>query len=55
MVQVDAAPAIKADRCAPTVARHAFNVQGTYDQEGVLQAQTIYRAKEPPALWLADS
>ena len=54
LVQVDAKPAIAADRSVTLIVGHAIDVKGTLDKAGVLHAETIQRAKDSTAIWPAD-
>jgi hypothetical protein len=54
LVEVDAAPAIKAVRSSVLNVGGTVIVQGQYDAKGVLHAETIQRAKASPAVWPAD-
>lgn len=53
-VQVDAAAAIKSSRIIILSVGRAVNVQGSYDEKGVMHAQSIQRAKSSQAGWPPD-
>jgi hypothetical protein len=53
-VEVDAAKAVKSYRSSVLNVGGTVIVEGPYDAKGVLQAETIQRAKASPATWPAD-
>ena len=53
-VTVNAAPAEAAFQAAPLAMEEAITAEGSYDASGVLQAQTILRAKDSRDLWPPD-
>ena len=53
-VQVESAPALKAERSAPIIVGHAICARGTIDKKGVMHAESIQRAKDSSAMWPAD-
>jgi hypothetical protein len=54
IVQVDAKPAIAADRSVTLMAGHAVRVTGTVDKAGVLHAENLQKAMDSPTIWPAD-
>jgi hypothetical protein len=54
VVQVDAKPAMEAQRSAPLVVGRAVAVKGTVDKAGIFHAETLQRAKDSSILWPAD-
>jgi hypothetical protein len=54
VVQVDAKPAMEAQRSAPLVVGRAVAVKGTVDKAGTFHAETLQRAKDSSILWPAD-
>ncbi len=52
---VDASIAIQNDKCIGLEVGGAVFVQGTFDTSGVLQADSIQRAKHSPDLWPSDN
>lgn len=52
--QIDITQAIALDQAAPIDMEEAVTALGTTDANGILQAQSIFRAKDSPALWPAD-
>lgn len=54
IVKVNAKPAMEAYRSVPLVVGRAIIVKGGQDKQGVVQAETIQRAKESSAVWRAD-
>jgi hypothetical protein len=54
LVQVDAKPAIAAERSVTLIVGHAIDVKGMVDKAGVLHAEILQKAKDSPAIWPAD-
>ena len=54
IMQVDAKPAMDAQRSVPLVVGRAIAVKGTVDKAGVLHADILQRAKDSSVLWPAD-
>ncbi|HLJ27648.1 MAG TPA: DUF5666 domain-containing protein [Candidatus Angelobacter sp.] len=54
LLQVDASLAIQNDQCIGLEVGAAVDVQGTFDANGTLLANSIQRAKDSPALWPSD-
>jgi uncharacterized protein DUF5666 len=54
VVQVDAKPAIAADRSVTLMVGHAIRVKGTVDKAGVLHAENLQKAMDSPTIWPAD-
>ena len=54
VVQVDAKPAMEAQRSVPLVVGRAIAVKGTVDKTGVFHAEILQRAKDSSVLWPAD-
>jgi hypothetical protein len=54
IVQVDAKPAMEAQRSVPLVVGRAVAVKGTVDKAGILHAEILQRAKDSSILWPAD-
>jgi hypothetical protein len=54
LVQVDAKPAIAAERSVTLIVGHAIDVKGTVDKAGVFHAEILQKAKDSPTIWPAD-
>jgi hypothetical protein len=54
LIQVDAKPAVTAQRSVNLLVGHAIAVKGTVDKAGVLHAELVQKAKDSPAIWPAD-
>jgi hypothetical protein len=54
LVQVDAKPAIAAERSVTLIVGSAIEVKGTVDKAGVLHAEILQKAKDSPTIWPAD-
>jgi hypothetical protein len=54
LVAVDTAAARLMHRAVPAVVGHALLVNGEYDTQGTLRAETVLHAKDSPALWQDD-
>jgi hypothetical protein len=54
LVQVDAKPAVTAERSVILLVGHAISVKGTVDKAGVLHAEILQKAKDSPTIWPAD-
>jgi len=54
LVQVDAKPAITAERSVTLIVGHAIQVKGALDKSGVLHAEIVQKAKDSPTIWPAD-
>jgi len=54
LVQVDAKPAVTAERSVNLLVGHAISVKGTVDKAGVLHAEILQKAKDSPTIWPAD-
>jgi len=54
LVQVDAKPAIAAQRSVTLIVGHAIEVTGTVDKAGVFHAEILQKAKDSPTIWPAD-
>jgi photosystem II stability/assembly factor-like uncharacterized protein len=54
LVQVDAQPAVRANRSAPLVVGHAIDAVGTLDKAGVFHADSVQHAKDSSTAWPAD-
>ena len=54
LVQVDAKPAVEAERVVNLLVGHAIVATGTLDKKGVLHAEIVQKAKDSPAVWPPD-
>jgi hypothetical protein len=54
LVQVDAKPAVEAERVVNLLVGHAIVATGTWDKKGVLHAEIVQKAKDSPAVWPPD-
>jgi hypothetical protein len=54
LIQVDAKPAVTAERSVNLLVGHAIAVKGTVDKAGVLHAEIVQKAKDSPTIWPSD-